>query len=394
VGLRYSPDGKRLIAGGYPGGIIQLWDVETGKQLTKIETGYGYRGSADYFFVSPDWRTIYASRHKRKATRVEQDEKKLTRWEMDGDVRAWDLATGELRDTYKHDPPRGISAMVPSPDGSRFATFESLSGVSEREPARAASLWDVKTKQLRPLPEQLDWWSVYTPDGKTLAAPAETERGRATAIHLFDVASVKPTVSIPVTEKGANLGFIAFARDGKLLVGQVRSPEHQWLKLWDPATGQEVGSVEGEKKDPFIWMAFSPDGRTLAATNAAREGPGKLFLVDLRDKTLRKTIVLGEKLSVLQPAFSSDGKWIAVPTQMRPDDPQILPEAMAEDLPQPRIHLIEAASGEVRETLVAPQGFTVSVCFSPDGKTLATGGAGKALLWDMSKPPGAAAPDR
>ena len=32
VGLRYSPDGKRLMAGDYPGGVIQVWDAETGQQ--------------------------------------------------------------------------------------------------------------------------------------------------------------------------------------------------------------------------------------------------------------------------------------------------------------------------------------------------------------------------
>src|SRR5262245_35100514 len=55
-GVRYSPDGKRLIAGDYPGGVVVVWDVATGKQLTKIETGPRYRGWIDYFFVAPDWK--------------------------------------------------------------------------------------------------------------------------------------------------------------------------------------------------------------------------------------------------------------------------------------------------------------------------------------------------
>jgi hypothetical protein len=76
-GLRYSPDGKRIIAGDYPGGVIQVWDVDTGQQLTKIETGYGYRGSAAYFFLTPDWQTVYVSREKRSMTRIEKAGKKL-----------------------------------------------------------------------------------------------------------------------------------------------------------------------------------------------------------------------------------------------------------------------------------------------------------------------------
>ena len=45
----------------------------------------------------------------------------------------------------------------------------------------------------------------------------------------------------------------------------------------------------------------------------------------------------------------------------------------ADDVAQPRIHLIELATGTVGETLVGPQAFTASVRFSPDGKTLAVG---------------------
>src|SRR5262249_52279509 len=93
-GRRSPPAGRRTIAGDYPGGVVVVWDAETGKELTQIETGYGYRGSSDYFFLTPDWRTVFVSREKSKSTRVEKEGKKLIRWEFDGDVRAWGLATG------------------------------------------------------------------------------------------------------------------------------------------------------------------------------------------------------------------------------------------------------------------------------------------------------------
>src|SRR5262245_12220465 len=38
-GLRFSPDGKRLVAGDPSAGIIQIWDVAKKKPLTTIEAG-------------------------------------------------------------------------------------------------------------------------------------------------------------------------------------------------------------------------------------------------------------------------------------------------------------------------------------------------------------------
>jgi WD40 repeat protein len=385
--LRFSPGGKRLLAGDYPGGVIAVWDVATGKRLTTIETGYGYRHSADYFFLTPDWRTVFVSREKRKATRSERDGKKLIRWECDGDVRAWDLATGAPRETYRHSPPRGVTWLEVAPDGSTFVTFEELSGEVEGPPKRAASLWDVRTRQPRPLPDDIHPVAVYTPDGKTLAAQAKDEKRRVTAVKLIDVATAREKLAIPITEKVAHrIGFMDFAPDGKLLVGQVRDEQNtgqHWLKFWDTVTGQELASFRGEKKDYFLWMTFSRDGRTLAVTNAARGEPGKLFLFDLPGRKLVKTIVLGAKATVYRPAVSPDGKWLAVATQVFPEEMQ-REEPAAEDVPQPRIHLIDVAAGAVRETLIAPPGFPTSLCFSPDGKTLATGGYGRVLLWDVA----------
>jgi WD40 repeat protein len=215
-------------------------------------------------------------------------------------------------------------------------------------------------------------------------------------VRLFDVATAKEKVSISIGEKDAQgIGYLAFSPDGKLLVGQVRGDPRKaglhWLKFWDPATGHETASVEGEKQDLFLLMTFSPDGETLAVTNARSE-QGKLFLFDLPSKKIVRTVNLGEKAhagemtNVAQPAFSPDGKWVAVPTQVLPDRPPLGLDP--QDVPQPRIHLIDVSTGTLRETLVAPQSLSWSVCFSPDGKTLATGGHGKVLLWDLRRPPG------
>jgi hypothetical protein len=59
-----------------------------------------------------------------------------------------------------------------------------------------------------------------------------------------------------------------------------------------------------------------------------------------------------------------------------------------EDLRQPRIEIIDAASGRILETIYSPQAYLTSLAISLDGKTLATSGHGEVLLWDMTRPPG------
>ena len=143
VDIRFSPDGKRLIAGDYPGGVVETADVETGKCLTTIETGKGNRSSSHYFLVSPDWRTLFVNRPgARKLERLEKDGKQLLKSTYDGAVLAWDLDSGKLRRTYRHDPPRWVFDMSLSPDGAKFVTFEVLPGTDR---TGASSLWDART---------------------------------------------------------------------------------------------------------------------------------------------------------------------------------------------------------------------------------------------------------
>src|SRR5208282_412785 len=101
--LRYSPDGKRLVAGDYPGGVVVVWDVATGKPLRAIETGNGLRNQHEYFFLSPDWQTLFVAQGKRKYEQVEQDGKRLYRWQLSGQVRTWDLTGEPLPRTFQHE---------------------------------------------------------------------------------------------------------------------------------------------------------------------------------------------------------------------------------------------------------------------------------------------------
>jgi WD40 repeat protein len=392
--VRFSGDGKRLIAGDYPGGVVAVWDVESGKRTTTIETGYGYRGSLHYFSVTPDWYALYVSRPgKNKIDRVEMNGKPMNRWEFDGAVRSWELATGKLLKILQHDPPRYLNHGLLSPDGNYFLTSEELPGTHEKHPPRSVSLWNTRNGKYIDLGKNIDTYGVFSPDSRLLACSTVNSDGHATALTLLDTTTGKPNLTIPVKEPNAWVSVSKFSPDGQfILVGyQVFDKAKDWksfqyrFEVLETTTGKVVASLAAPKNEGLP-AYFSPDGRTLVANNWRGKEP-KLLLFSVPENRVLKTIILGnetkgERLIAGEPAFRPDGKRLAIVTQIFPDTRD--DDIDARDMPQPRVHLIDVSSGEIRTTLVAPQSFSRNVCFSPDGQSLAVGSHGRVLLWDVS----------
>jgi WD40 repeat protein len=200
---------------------------------------------------------------------------------------------------------------------------------------------------------------------------------------------------------------LAFSPDGKTLVSGSRD---NTIKLWDVATGQELRALKGHPARVNS-VAFSPDGKTLlsgGALGSGEAGGGQLMLWDVATGRELRTL-LRRSNDVSSVALTPDGKvalsggdavrlWdVATGRELRSfgkisghrvSDIAISPDgktiASSSGTVEP-IKLWDAGTGQELRTLAGHPGGILSIVFSPDGKTLASGGSDKLIkLWDAA----------
>jgi len=131
-------------------------------------------------------------------------------------------------------------------------------------------------------------------------------------------------------------------------------------RLWEVSTGRPLAefSVPGNQRLGAI--ALSRDGRILAAGAS----DGSIFLLDLRNgNSLQHLAGSPESISAL--AFSPDGKLLACGRRFD------FPRKQGQDNP---IQLWDLATGKELRRLKGHKDTVLAFTFSPDGKTLASGG--------------------
>jgi len=153
--------------------------------------------------------------------------------------------------------------------------------------------------------------------------------------------------------------------------GVAYSPDGAWVasigvdnqvKVWEAATGKLIRTLSGEPGDLGMDVAFSPDGKLLAATFS-----GQVLVWDAASGELRYRLV-GSVAGVVQVdriAFSPDSKQLA-----------------AADIDgQPKVW--DLTTGREALTLPGHADHCEAIAFSPNGKQLATGDVGGTVrLWD------------
>ncbi len=142
------------------------------------------------------------------------------------------------------------------------------------------------------------------------------------------------------------------------------------IELWDAEKGQRRATL-AESKLPglaFQQVAFSADGKVIAATVCEDVGRDVVKLWDAKTRELKRT--LGPELQLVCVALSPDGKWVAAGNPARK-----------------LVNLWSAATGRLERTIKTEGAQPWSVAFSAEGKSLVvggqTGGAGEVTVWEV-----------
>ncbi len=158
----------------------------------------------------------------------------------------------------------------------------------------------------------------------------------------------------------SRFALVAFAPGGKHLLSAADF-NSDTLALSALATGEPVRFYWGQD-DAFTSIAFSPDGKLLAAGSQA----GVVRVWTLGGRLVH--VLQGHKGPVWSLAFSTDGKTLVTGSG------------------DGTARLWELVTGSERARLTGHRGGVFAVAFAPDGNTLATGGLdGRALLWKLSE---------
>ncbi|HEX9732724.1 MAG TPA: TIR domain-containing protein [Thermoanaerobaculia bacterium] len=328
--IAFRPDGQRLATAPYEGGA-RLWQI-------------------------PGGRPLAALRHEGRVTAIafSGDRRRLATADESGRIRLWDADQGA---PLRRDPlccqGRGIRALAFSPDSAWLAAAGDDGDVC---------LWDPEAgERRRCLPHSRPVVAVaFSRDGRLLL----TRTREASALPRAEIESVcvwalggdRENECVPPRETEINDAVLSPTEPLFATAG-----EDGTVELWDLRGGGHSPHRLFRGRHPVSAVAFSPDGRHLAAVGL--DGTGKVWKRN-ESSGWQEISVAGRSQTrpIARLAFSPDGRSFATS-----DD------TVAK--------LWATATG--REIVRIEHRHVIGLAFSPDGRYLATAGFdGSVRVWD------------
>ena len=369
VTMTFSHDGGTLTSASRDGTIIQ-WDFAEGRELRR-----GSVPGLTAMALMPDGRILAAGN--------------------EGKIALWNFLTGQPVVEPFGGGSGNVKSLATSPDGRTLASLGSDGAIF---------LWDVKRrKPLGPLSSGAPFRNTslaFRPDGRVLVSG--TDIGSlvfwqvATRSEVGELSAGPPVLA---TRPGvlARVSAVAFSPDGRTLV----AGRDDGRVIMYPADTTESPRVLTVHRGEVRSLAFSPDAATLASG-----GLDQAVIL-----WSRETSVIGERLvmptaAVFTVALSKDGGTLASASwngtiilwdvihrqQLR----QVSVPGLTSMALMPNGRVLAAASGSkirlfasstgepISEPSTGYTGNMLSLAFSPDGRTLASGSADRMVkLWDV-----------